>query len=114
MNSKITNKKCSQCGALLTGGYWCKECKAVFKCPIPGCEATVKPGAQECGRCGLFFEDYLSQRKMYRRCPKCKKKQGLSEHQCRFCRHWFNCPTCGDKISTNTVLTCPRCGTSLR
>jgi predicted RNA-binding Zn-ribbon protein involved in translation (DUF1610 family) len=51
---------------------------------------------------------------MYRRCPKCKKKQGLSEHQCRFCRHWFNCPTCGDKVSTNTVLTCPRCGTSLR
>jgi predicted RNA-binding Zn-ribbon protein involved in translation (DUF1610 family) len=51
---------------------------------------------------------------MYRRCPKCEKKQGLSEQQCRYCHHWFNCPTCGSKISTNTVLTCPRCGTGLR
>ncbi|MBN1957062.1 MAG: hypothetical protein JXQ81_12570 [Desulfuromonadales bacterium] len=110
----MANKRCPKCGEPLKGEYWCHACKTVLKCPIPGCEATIKPGATECPRCGLFFEDYLNGRKMYRRCPKCKKKQGLSEQQCRFCRHWFNCPTCGEKVSTNTVLTCPRCGTSLR
>ncbi|WP_321367483.1 hypothetical protein [uncultured Desulfuromusa sp.] len=107
-------KRCQKCEEPLKGEFWCSHCKTVFKCPIPGCGATIKPGATECHRCGLFFEDYLNGRKMYRRCPKCKKKQGLSEQQCRFCHHWFNCPTCGEKVSTNTVLTCPRCGTSLR
>ena len=107
-------KRCQKCEEPLKGEFWCSHCKAVFKCPIPGCGATIKPGASECQRCGLFFEDYLSGRKMYRRCPKCKKKQGLSEQQCRYCRHWFDCPTCGEKVSTTTVLTCPRCGTSLR
>ena len=111
----MAGKTCPQCKAELKGEYWCSNCKTVFKCPIPGCEARItKPGTEDCPRCGLYFADYLSQRKMYRRCPKCKKKQGLSEHQCRSCRHWFNCPTCGDRISTSTFLTCPRCGTSLR
>ncbi len=111
----MAGKTCPSCKQELKGKYWCSNCKAVFKCPLPGCEADItKPDAKDCPRCGLFFEDYLSQRKMYRRCPKCKKKQGLSEQQCRSCRHWFNCPTCGDKIPANTLLTCPRCGTGLR
>jgi hypothetical protein len=50
---------------------------------------------------------------MYRQCPKCKKKQGLSEPQCKHCRYWFNCPTCGHKVPSTSMLTCPRCATSL-
>jgi hypothetical protein len=111
----MAGKTCPNCKAELKGQYWCSHCKMVFKCPIPGCETAItKVGTEDCPRCGLFFADYLSQRKMYRRCPKCKKKQGLSEQQCRSCHHWFNCPTCGDRISKNTLLTCPRCGTGLR
>jgi predicted RNA-binding Zn-ribbon protein involved in translation (DUF1610 family) len=49
---------------------------------------------------------------MYRQCPKCNKKQGLSEIQCKFCKHWFNCPTCGHKVPSTSMLTCPRCGTN--
>lgn len=69
----MTNKKCPKCSEPLKGEYWCNACKTVIKCPLPGCEATIKPGASECHRCGLFFEDYLSNRKMYRRCLSVKE-----------------------------------------
>jgi DNA-directed RNA polymerase subunit RPC12/RpoP len=38
----------------------------------------------------------------------------LNEHQCRYCKFWFNCPTCGHKVPTTSALTCARCGTNLR
>jgi DNA-directed RNA polymerase subunit RPC12/RpoP len=107
-------EKCPVCKEEKKGKYWCSACKTVFICPLPGCGATISNhDAQECPRCGLLFADYVNQRKMYRQCPKCKKKQGLNEQQCRHCKFWFNCPTCGHKVTSTSALTCPRCGTNL-
>ncbi len=108
-------EKCPVCGEMKKGKYWCSNCKTVFVCPAPNCGAEIKKrGSEECPQCGLFFPEYLQNRKMYRRCPKCKKKQGLSEIQCKFCHYWFNCPTCGHRVQSTSMMTCPRCGTSLR
>ena len=65
--------KCPVCKEEKKGKYWCSGCQTVFVCPHPNCAKTVrKRGAKECPECGLFFEDYMERRKMYRRCPKCK------------------------------------------
>jgi hypothetical protein len=108
-------EKCPVCKEEQKGKYWCKACKTVFVCPAPGCGAQIgKQGVEVCPRCGLLFKEYMESRKMYRQCPKCKKKQGLSEPQCKFCKYWFNCPTCGHKVPSTSMLTCPRCATPLR
>lgn len=108
-------EKCPVCKEEQKGKYWCKACKTVFLCPAPGCGAQIgKQGVEVCPRCGLLFKEYMESRKMYRQCPKCKKKQGLSEPQCKFCKYWFNCPTCGHKVPSTSMLTCPRCATPLR
>ena len=107
--------KCPVCKEMKKGKYWCSACKNVFVCPNPGCGAEVrKRGSQSCPRCGMLFADYIENRKMVRQCPKCKKKQGLSEFQCRHCKFYFLCPTCGHKVPSTSALTCPRCATSLR
>jgi hypothetical protein len=108
-------EKCSVCKEMTRGKYWCDSCHAVFVCPAPRCEApNHRRDAKVCAKCGLIFADYITHRKMYRMCPKCKKKQGLSDPQCKYCRYWFNCPTCGHKVPSTSMFTCPRCGTSLR
>ncbi|HKL48539.1 MAG TPA: hypothetical protein VJ882_02680 [Desulfuromonadales bacterium] len=108
-------EKCPVCKEEKKGKYWCDACKTVFVCPMQNCGVQIrKRDAKECPQCGLFFEDFVERRKMYRRCPKCGKKQGLSESQCRHCNHWFSCPTCGHNIKTTSSLTCPRCATDLR
>lgn len=106
--------KCPVCNEMEKGKYWCKSCKTVFVCPAPNCGAKVgKKEAAECPKCALLFADYMAGRKLLRFCPKCKKKQGLSDPQCKFCKHWFCCPTCGHKVPSTSMLTCPRCATSL-
>ena len=108
-------EKCPVCKEPKKGKFLCKSCGTVFVCPNPACEAEIrKRDATECPRCGLLFAEYRENRKMVRLCPKCKHTQGLSEPQCRFCRYWFNCPTCGHKVPSTSMLTCPRCATSLR
>ncbi len=108
-------EKCPVCKEVKKGKYWCSNCQTVFVCPVQSCGAeNRKRDATECSRCGLLFSEYIKNRKMYRQCPKCKKKQGLSEPQCRYCKYWFLCPTCGHKITSTSMLTCPRCATSLR
>jgi predicted nucleic acid-binding Zn-ribbon protein len=108
-------EKCPVCKEQKKGKYWCSACKAVFVCPNPNCSAQIRQhDASSCPRCGLLFEDYIENRKMYRQCPKCGKKQGLAEHQCKYCKFWFECPTCGHKVAATSMLTCPRCGTNLR
>jgi hypothetical protein len=108
-------EKCPICKAEAKGKYFCKSCKTMFLCPSQNCGYEIrKRDLTECPKCALLFEDYIENRKMYRKCPKCKKKQGLSESQCRHCRYWFNCPTCGHKVPSTSMLTCPRCATSLR
>lgn len=108
-------EKCPVCKEPQKNKNWCSACGTVFTCPSPTCGAEVsKRDAHACPRCGLLFADYLTHRKMYRQCPKCKKKQGLSEIQCKFCKYWFMCPTCGHKVPSTSMLTCPRCATSLR
>lgn len=108
-------EKCPVCKESKKTKYWCSACKSVFTCPVPTCGATVtKRDAEDCPRCGLIFSEYFSQRKMVRQCPKCKKRQGLSESQCKHCRYWFNCPTCGHRVPSTSALTCPRCATNLR
>ena len=107
-------EKCPVCGEQTKGKYWCGSCKTVFVCPAPNCGFSIKkPGAEECPRCGLLFADYMEKRKMYKRCSKCKKKQGLAEMQCRYCRHWFNCPVCGHRITSTSAFSCPHCGNNL-
>lgn len=97
------------------GKYWCSACKEVFTCPLQNCGAQIPRGeAKECPRCGLYFPEYQENRKMYRVCPKCKKRQGLSEPQCRHCHYWFNCPSCGHQVKSTSSLTCPRCASDLR
>ena len=108
-------EKCPVCKEEAKGKYFCKSCKTMFLCPSQNCGYEIrKRELTECPKCALLFADYIEQRKMYRKCPKCKKKQGLSEPQCRHCRYWFNCPTCGHKVPSTSMLTCPRCATSLR
>ncbi|MBN2644515.1 MAG: hypothetical protein JXR59_03455 [Desulfuromonadaceae bacterium] len=108
-------ERCPVCKEMEKGKYWCRSCKAVFVCPNPRCGAEQKKrDAESCPQCGLIFEDYIVRRKMYRRCPKCKKKQGLSETQCRYCGYWFQCPTCGHRVVSTSMLSCPRCATRLR
>ncbi len=107
--------KCPSCKQEKQGKYWCKNCKSVFLCPAQGCATENRnKDATECSRCGLLFEEYIRHHKMYRVCPKCKKKQGLSDPQCRYCRYWFNCPSCGHRVTSTSMLTCPRCATGLR
>ncbi|OHB33088.1 MAG: hypothetical protein A2X84_02575 [Desulfuromonadaceae bacterium GWC2_58_13] len=107
--------KCPICKEEQKGKFWCKACKTIFVCPNQSCGAEIlKKDIETCPRCGLLFKDYMDSRKMYRQCPKCKKKQGLSEAQCKYCKYWFNCPTCGHKVPSTSMLTCPRCATSLR
>ena len=107
--------KCPKCKELKKGKYWCTACLTVFVCPNPGCGATIdKKDATECPRCAMIFADYVTNRKMYRFCPKCKKRQGVSEPQCKFCKYWFSCPSCGHKVPSTSMLTCPRCATNLR
>ncbi|MBE0597793.1 MAG: hypothetical protein IH614_11030 [Desulfuromonadales bacterium] len=107
-------EKCPVCKELKKGKFWCSGCGAVFTCPVPACGAEIrKPQDPSCPRCGLLFADYIQGRKMYRQCPKCRKKQGLSESQCKFCKYWFMCPTCGHKVPSTSMLTCPRCATRL-
>ena len=70
-------EKCPVCNELKKGKFWCSACKTVFTCPMQNCGAEIrKQGTDSCPRCGLYFPDYVSNRKMYRRCPKCKKKAG--------------------------------------
>ena len=108
-------EKCPVCKEMTKGKYWCKGCQTVFVCPNPRCEApNHRRDAKICARCGLLFEDYVASSKMYRECPKCKRKQGLSDPQCKHCRYWFNCPSCGHKVPSTSMLTCPRCATNLR
>jgi predicted RNA-binding Zn-ribbon protein involved in translation (DUF1610 family) len=109
-------EKCPVCKEMKKGKYWCSACRTVFACPNPNCSNTTMRTreVEECSRCGLLIMEYLDNRKMYRQCPKCKKKQGLSESQCKFCKYWFTCPTCGHKVPSTSMLTCPRCATSLR
>jgi hypothetical protein len=107
--------KCPVCKETTKGKFWCSSCKSVFVCPSPSCGAEIrKRDLTECPRCALIFADYIQHRKMYRICPKCKKKQGVAEPQCRHCRYWFQCPTCGHRVPSTSMLTCPRCATSLR
>jgi hypothetical protein len=107
--------KCPNCKEFKKGKYWCTGCLTVFVCPNPGCGAPVsKRDATECPRCAMIFADYITNRKMYRFCPKCKKRQGVSEAQCKFCKYWFSCPSCGHKVPSTSMLTCPRCATNLR
>ncbi|SDE63027.1 hypothetical protein [Desulfuromonas thiophila] len=107
-------ERCPLCKKAEMGKYWCRACHAVFVCPNPQCGAPVaKPPADSCSRCGLLFEDYILRRKMYRLCPKCRKKQGIADAQCR-CGYWFNCPTCGHRVVSTSMLSCPRCATRLR
>ncbi len=107
--------KCPVCKEEKKGKYWCSACKTVFICPLTNCGTEIRQrDAKACPSCGLLFADYMETRKMYRECPKCKKKQGLSEQQCKYCRYWFNCPTCGHKVPSTSMLTCPRCATNLR
>lgn len=108
-------EKCPVCKEEQKGKYWCKSCKEVFVCPQQSCGADIrKRGAESCPVCGMLFADYLADRKMYRKCPKCKKKQGISDPQCKHCHYRFNCPSCGHKVPSTSMLTCPRCATSLR
>jgi len=108
-------EKCPVCKEMTKGKYWCKGCQTVFVCPNPRCEApNHRRDAKICTRCGLLFADYVATSKMYRECPKCQRKQGLSDPQCRHCRYWFNCPSCGHKVPSTSMLTCPRCATNLR
>ncbi|TYO97631.1 hypothetical protein EDC39_10934 [Geothermobacter ehrlichii] len=108
-------EKCPVCKEQSKGKYFCKNCKTMFRCPVQSCEYEIrKRDLTSCPKCGLIFEDYINRKKMYRQCPKCKKKQGVSDPQCRHCRYWFNCPTCGHKVPSTSMLTCPRCATSLR
>ncbi|MDY6847769.1 MAG: hypothetical protein SV239_01360, partial [Thermodesulfobacteriota bacterium] len=108
-------EKCPVCKQPQKGKFWCSHCKTVFVCPNPNCDTRISSrGLEACPRCGLLFADYIEKRKMYRICPKCKKRQGLSEIQCKFCKYFFNCPTCGHRVPSTSMLTCPRCATSLR
>lgn len=108
-------EKCPACKELKKGKYFCSACKTVFVCPNQACGAELRGRELEaCPRCGLLLGEYVQNQKMYRQCPKCKKKQGLVDPQCRFCKYWFNCPTCGHKITSTSILTCPRCATNLR
>ncbi len=107
-------EKCPECHEPQKGKYWCRNCKRVFVCPNPQCGVEISTARDSCPRCGLLFEDYIVRRKMYRRCPKCKKKQGLSDNQCRSCHYWFTCPTCGHPVTSTSMLSCPRCATRLR
>lgn len=108
-------EKCPVCKEESKGKYFCQNCKAVFLCPAQNCEFEIrKRDLDNCPRCGLIFADYIDKKKMYRMCPKCKKKQGVSDPQCRYCRYWFSCPTCGHKVPSTSMMTCPRCATSLR
>ena len=107
--------KCPVCKELRKGKHYCQSCRTVFVCPQPNCETEIyNRKARVCPRCGLLFDDYIDHQKMYRQCPKCSKKQGLSDPQCRYCKYWFNCPSCGHKVPSTSMLTCPRCATSLR
>ena len=111
----MTMEKCPVCKEQARGKYWCSNCHTVYTCPAPRCEApNHRRDAKVCSKCSLIFEDYITNRKMYRKCPKCKKKQGLSDPQCKYCRYWFNCPSCGHKVPSTSMMTCPRCATSLR
>ncbi len=108
-------EKCPVCKEQKKGRYWCSACKTVFICPMPGCGVSVvRRDTESCPSCGLLFADYTAHKKMYRLCPKCRKKQGLAEQQCKFCRYWFNCPSCGHKVPSTSMLTCPRCAANLR
>ncbi len=108
-------EKCPVCKELKKGKYWCKGCGTMFLCPNQGCGAEIrKRDGEECPRCGLLFAPYRETQKLVRLCPKCKKFQGLAEPQCKSCRYWFNCPSCGHKVPSTSMLTCPRCATSLR
>lgn len=108
-------EKCPVCKEVKKGKYWCSNCMTVFVCPVQSCGAVIRNrDATECPRCGLLFADYLEHRKMLRLCPKCKKKQGLADPQCKSCKYWFNCPTCGHRVPSTSMLTCPRCATRLR
>lgn len=108
-------EKCPVCKEEKKGKFMCKGCGTIFVCPNQACGAEIrKRNAEECPRCGLLFADYRESRKLVRLCPKCKRKQGLAEPQCKACKYWFNCPTCGHKVPSTSMLTCPRCATSLR
>lgn len=108
-------QKCPVCKEPLQGKFWCQACHTVLVCPNPRCGAQQrKRDAASCPDCGMIFEPFITQRKKVRECPKCKKRQGLLEQRCQSCRFWFNCPTCGHKITSTSSLTCPRCATDLR
>lgn len=106
---------CKECKQPLKNPAVCHNCRRVFICPSQSCATVISSHKlSACPRCGLLFPDYLDQQKKVRECPKCKRKQGLTDPQCHHCHYWFNCPSCGHKVPSTSMLTCPRCATSLR
>lgn len=106
---------CPECKQPLKNPALCEHCRTVFICPAQNCATTISSRKLSCcPRCGLLFADYLDSHKQLRECPKCKHKQGLSDPQCHHCHFWFNCPSCGHKVPSTSMLTCPRCAASLQ
>jgi hypothetical protein len=106
---------CKNCNEPLKNRYFCHSCNAVFICPNSECNEPVKNSTDTvCSHCNLIFIDYITLKKRYKQCTKCKKKQGLYENPCKYCRRYFQCPECGYKFGKSVILSCPKCGRSMR